>query len=143
MEWGCTQFSILGLEYSVNLSKMVTINFANKSKNILINWRTRYFSPVGKISVIKTFILSLFNHLFISLPSPSKTFLEDLKTGIYSFIWDKKPEKVNRKQLCQSYPFGGLKMINIDNFIVALKCTKESDIRSWLYVVNIIKYKNP
>ena len=84
LEWGCNQFSLLGLEYSVNLSEMVTINFAkvlNKSKNILINWRKRYLSPVGKITVIKTFILSFFNHLFISLPSPSKAFLSEFKNS--------------------------------------------------------------
>ena len=66
LEWGCTQFILLGLEYNVNLSEMVTINYAkvlNKSKNILINWRKIYLSPVAKITLIKTFILSLFKHV--------------------------------------------------------------------------------
>ena len=126
LQWNCTEFCLLGLEYSVNLSKMESLNFnkaLNKSRNVLNNWRKRYLTPVGKITVIKTFILSVFNHLFISLPNPSETIIKDLKKIIFSFIWDKKPEKISREQLNQSYSSGGLKMIDIDKFIAAQKST--------------------
>ena len=80
-------------------------------------------TSLGKITVIKTFILSVLNHLFISLPNPSVTIIKDLKNMIFSFIWDKKPEKISREPFNQNYSFGGLTMIDIDKFIATQKST--------------------
>ena len=126
LEWGCKRFTLLGLEYSVDLLEMDTLNFnksLNKCKHVLDAWQKRYLTPFGKITIVKTFILSLFTHMFISLPSPSKTFISSLKNILFDFIWDKKPDKISREQLTQNYFKGGLKMVNIDNFNTALKTT--------------------
>ena len=40
---------------------------------------------------------------------------------MYEFIWDGKPEKINRDILTMGYESGGLKMIDLDNFINSLK----------------------
>ena len=40
---------------------------------------------------------------------------------MYEFLWDGKPEKIKRDILTMGYENGGLKMIDIDNFIKALK----------------------
>ena len=40
---------------------------------------------------------------------------------MYEFILDGKPEKIKRDILTMGYENGGLKMIDIDNFIKALK----------------------
>ena len=40
-----------------------------------------------------------------------------------SFIWDGKPDKIKRSTLIQNYEKGGIKMINIENFIMSLKVT--------------------
>ena len=42
---------------------------------------------------------------------------------MYEFIWNKKPDKIKRKLLTHSYEEGGLKMIDIDKFIHALKAS--------------------
>ena len=42
---------------------------------------------------------------------------------MYTFIWNKKPDKIKRKQLIQNYQNGGLKMLDIDLFINSLKCS--------------------
>ncbi len=39
------------------------------------------------------------------------------------FFWDSKPDKVSRKIIVQKYEEGGLKMIDLDSFINALKAT--------------------
>ena len=45
---------------------------------------------------------------------------------LYKFMWDNKPNKIKRKVLYTSYVEGRLKMINIFNFVAALKisCVK-------------------
>ena len=42
---------------------------------------------------------------------------------MFNFIWDKKPDKINRKILCQNYNNGGLKMIDIKTFVLSLKAS--------------------
>lgn len=60
-------------------------------------------------------------HLLISLPNPSGKFLEELNKLFYNFIWQSKIEKIKRNTLNMRYEDGGLKMINIHNFMIALK----------------------
>ena len=42
---------------------------------------------------------------------------------MYSFIWDNKPDKVNRKQITNTYHFGGLKMLDLELLIKSQKIT--------------------
>ena len=44
----------------------------NKTKTILNAWNKRSLTPLGKITVNQTLIISSLNHLFASIPSPSK-----------------------------------------------------------------------
>ena len=83
----------------------------------------RSLTPLGKITVIKSLILSQLNHLFMSIPLPGKGICENLNKELYNFVWDDKPEKIKRVILSQNKVNGGLKMPNIVNFIDALKCT--------------------
>ena len=70
LHWGDTQFTLLGLEFSINLSNILQINYSKtilKTKHVINSWRFRYLTPVGKKIVLKTLILSQFNHLFTSV----------------------------------------------------------------------------
>ena len=42
---------------------------------------------------------------------------------MYSFIWDNKPDKVNRKKITNTYLFGGLKMLDMELLIKSPKIT--------------------
>ena len=75
---------------------------------------------IGKITVIKSLILPNLTFL-ASVTTISKNFLNEFKTLIYNFIWGNKKEKVKRITLCKDYLEGGLKMINIDNFLSAIQ----------------------
>ena len=60
---------------------MLTLNLTDKISNMKtkINyWNSRSLTPIGRITVIKSLLLSSFNHLFISLPNPNKKLLKDL-----------------------------------------------------------------
>ena len=42
---------------------------------------------------------------------------------MFNFIWDNKPDKIKRKVLYQDYSDGGLKMLNLQKFILSLKAS--------------------
>ena len=117
---------MLEIEFCVNLAEMVTLNFdkqISKIRSLLQQWSRRLLTPIGRITVLKTIIIPKMNHLFISLPDPSNEFINRLNDMFYKFIWNNKIDKVKRTAITRDYLKGGLKMINIGQFIKALKCT--------------------
>ena len=126
LSWGTTEFTLLGINFSVDLIKMEKLNYDNVL-NILINeinnWNKRNLTPLGRITIIKTLILSKLNHLLISLPNPSPDLLKTIQQLLYKFIWKNGPDKIKRSIMESNIPNGGLKMVNIKNFILGLKCT--------------------
>ena len=124
--WGASDFTLLGIKFTVDLSNMIELNYLpaiNNLDKILNLWSHRYLTPIGKITVIKSLALSKLNHLFLSLPSPGKNILKQIETKFYKFIWNGKPDKVKRKTLSKHYFEGGLHMIDIETFISAIKIT--------------------
>ena len=121
LDWGYTEFTLLGLNFSVDLSKMLELNYSTTITKMLKEiktWKTRKLTP--KISLIKTNILSKIIHILTSLPAPEKI-LTNINNILFSFLWDNKPDKIKRKTVCQDYFDGGLKMLNIFSFEKALK----------------------
>ena len=64
LQWGVTEFCLLGIEFNIDLDKMIESNF---SKAILfiseqVNcWNRRNITPLGKISIIKSLFLGKLN----------------------------------------------------------------------------------
>ena len=126
LEWGSSRFTLLGINFSVNLHEMELLNYGPRIKeieNIIKIWSKQTLTPVGKITIIKTLIISKLNHLFLTLQAPCKNTLKQLTDKIYSFIWENKPDKIKREILCSEHKLGGLKMIDIDKYIKGLKLT--------------------
>ena len=124
LQWGNTKFNYLGIEYDVDLNNIVKLNYDKKLvkiKNIVKSWRRRILTPLGKITVIKTLLTSQLNHLFMSIPNPNELFIKKLNTLLFKYIWDEKPDKIKRDILYQPYNKGGLNMIDVKNFMIALK----------------------
>ena len=72
--------------------------------------------------MIKTLIIPIFNLLFIALPNPNREIIDLINDRLYDFLWNKKA-KIKRDILVNQYSEGGLKMINLNAFIKALKTT--------------------
>ena len=99
-QWDETEFTLLGLKFSVDLSKMVQINYSAKMveiKESIKHWNKRFLTPLGKVTVIKTFLLSKHNHIFLSLPNPDPTYLKELNEIFFNFIWSNKLDKISRR----------------------------------------------
>ena len=118
LDWSTTKFKLLGLIFSVDIDDIPLINYVtlliNNITKILSKWRRRNLTPIGKISIVKTFVISSLNHLLSSIPSPSKQFISQLNQLMCSFIWDNKPHKISKWQITNSYIEGGPQMINIE-----------------------------
>ena len=140
LDWTQNDFTNLGIKFSCNIDTIVEINFREKINEIekqMKQWSKRVLTPFGRITVLKTTIISKLNHLFIALPNPDTTIIDKLNKAFYNFIWQSKADKVKRSILVQEYNKGGLKMIELNKFIIALKT---SLIRR--LVVNDSKYKS-
>lgn len=123
LQW-TTTFKLLGIHFDVDLTKILKMNYDKKLvkiKNTIKYWEKRIITPLGKITLIKSLLISQLNHLFISLPTPSSNFLKQLKEIRFNFLWNSKVDKIKRKQITQDYEMGGLKMVDIDNYIKGLK----------------------
>ena len=120
LDWGTTKFKLLGLNFSVDID-IPLINYTtllNDITKILSKWR-RNLTPFGKITIVKTFVISSLNHLLSSITSPSKQFISQLNQLMYSFIWDDKPHKISKREITKNNTKGGLQMINIENCIMS------------------------
>ena len=125
LQWGVNRFKLLGIIFDTDLSKMLALNFSDKLASIKtkINyWNRRNLTPLGKITIIKSLLLSSLNHLFISLPNPDDKIIKEISEMFYSFIWE-GTDRIKRTVICQDYCKGGLKMVNTESFICALKTT--------------------
>lgn len=139
IDWNQGHFTILGIKFSCNLEEMLDLNFKDKIKQIeneLKLWSKRILTPFGRITILKTLIISKLNHLFIALPNPPQIIINGLQKNFFAFIWQSRVDRIKRDLLMQEYDNGGLKMINLQNYVTALKLT-------WLrrLIMNDSKYK--
>ena len=126
--WICGQFyrnKFKFLNYSFQLCTSLNLEKIELNcENYLITFRNkRYLTPLAKVTVIKGILLGNFTHLFAALPSPNKIFLKKLEQMLFKFLWDDKPDKLKREQVCIPYYQRGLNMLNNIHFIGPLKLT--------------------
>ena len=86
-------------------------------------WRRRNLTPIGKITVIKSLLLSKLVHLFTALPSPSQAELKEVECLFFSFLWGGKRDPIKRAKIIQDYLFGGLRMVDVQAFVKSMKLT--------------------
>ena len=82
-------------------------------------WGKRFLTLIGRITILKSFGLSLFIYLMQSI-GIGEEYLNKINTILYRFIWNpqakkckKVIEKVKRETLNKTYEQGGLNMVDI------------------------------
>ena len=106
-------------------------------RTVVKKWNNYYLTPFGKITIIKTNILSQCIHLLTVIPR-SVEFLKEVNSIIYNFLWSGKPDKINRATTMLQCSQGGMNMINIFNFEKAIKV---SWIKKIIFQTNSQWYK--
>ena len=126
LDW-VTSFVSLGIQYDIlNMDNITNTNIDEKipqMKKLIQSWSCRNVTPLGRITVCKSLILSKITHILISLPSPSKEKLKELEKLCIDFIWKNKRHEVSKEILYRDLKDGGLNMINIKEFDSTLKMT--------------------
>ena len=90
-----------------------------KIKNIINAWKGRNLTMVGKIIIIKSLLASQLTYVSSILNLQEKV-VKELNTLLYQFVWGGK-DRVKRKTIVNDYEKGGLKMINLPDFLESLK----------------------
>ena len=125
-QWGNSTFNLLGIDFHVDLFRIPKLNFDKKLvklKSLIKTWSRRGLTPIGKIQLIKSLIISQLNHLFLSIPSPSETFIKNLNADLFAFLWNSKSDKLKRDIVVRKYLEGGLNMLHLKTYIESLKIT--------------------
>ena len=75
LDWNPVIFTVLGVVFSTDVLEIVTISFENKlneMKKVLNAWSRRNLTPFGRITVIKSLVISKITHLMRNLPDPEE-----------------------------------------------------------------------
>ena len=115
---------ILGIIFSNQSSPQeIDENFndrINKLEKMCAMWSKRKLTIIGKITILKSFGVSIFIHLMQSIGIP-KIYIDKINQIFFRFIWKnnftntKTTEKVKRTTICLQKKYGGLDMIDIHN----------------------------
>ena len=76
----CNDFTLLGIKFDSTLNSMMC-NYnegIRKLETVVNDWRHRYLTIFGKITVVKTFMLSVLSHVATVLPTPSKKYCKKI-----------------------------------------------------------------
>ena len=97
-------------------------NFQEKIESMkkLTNiWSSRGLSVYGKVAIIKSQLISKLVYTS-SLPATPSHVIKKVNHIIYNFLWNEK-DKVTRLSAINNYESSGVKMIDIDSMIKALR----------------------
>ena len=118
-------FEVLGIHcdvYKLNQIAELNLNLiSNKIKILIRTWSTRKLTPYGKVTIVKSLLLSKITHILLSLPSPKVTTIKSSEKIFLSFIWSDKPVKFSKSILEAEISEGGLKLHDLVIFDKALE----------------------
>ena len=103
----------------------------------LINiWSQRKLSLKGKVTVLKSSIISQVSYLLSVLFVPDSVTLQKIDKLIFNFLWNGKTPKVRRATIIGNINEGGMKMPDIFSFH---KTSKISGLEGCLLKVTVNK----
>ena len=121
-----SDMKILGIHFTNSSNNITRANLEPKILQIekeIAQWRRRNLTSIGRITVIKSLLISKLVHLFTALPNPSYSELKKIERLLFSFLWGSKRDPVKRALVCQDYTHGGLGMVDVQAFVSSLKLT--------------------
>jgi hypothetical protein len=127
-----TSFILLGIKFNVRMQNLLEENLntkVNDIKKILVHYEKRNLSILGKVTVIKTFVIPKLIHVLSILANDSNTLINDIQKIIAKFVWNNGSSKIAMLQLAQQYENGGLKLTHIPSLLQALRI-------SWVARIN-------
>ena len=125
LKWPEDKVKSLGLWISTDRELSASLNYnekLEKVKEILRCWKYCRLTLIGKITVIKTLVVSQLVYVLSPLCS-NYNVLAELNDLLYTFLWNGKGDKIKRRVMINDLGAGGLKMIDISSCNKCLKIT--------------------
>ena len=125
LKWVKDKVKALGVWFSTDPKVTMETNYSDRLTNVnecLGSWEYRRLSLLGKITVLKSLIVSKLVYILSPLPTNYRV-LKELSKSFFHFLWSGKGHKVKRNVMIGDYSDGGLKMIDLESFNKALKST--------------------
>jgi hypothetical protein len=122
--WNPKQFKVLGIWFGHDLIASTNRNYTDKFKEVkhLFNiWSKRNITPLGRVAVLKSLILSKLIHLWILLPDPPDKLMNDLQKQCYKFVWQGKQDRIRRTTSIKMVKNGGLNIPDVKKYSTSLK----------------------
>ena len=101
---------ILGVFISNDMDLAIDFNLKeriNTIRSVINNWKRRNLTLIGKIVVLKTFIISQFQYVLSAIHITEK-YIKEINNIMFSFLWNGKKAKIKKSILCQTRANGGL-----------------------------------
>jgi hypothetical protein len=124
MVWNPEQFKILGIWFGHNIQDIVEINFLGRIKEareLMKIWLKRTITPLGRIAILKSLILSKLTQLWMFLPNPPHHVLEQIQKLCYYFVWKGNHDRIKRATVTKTVKCGGLNVPNVFLYSKVLK----------------------
>ena len=122
--WTSKGTKTLGIYFTNDTNNITEMNMIDRIKQIstlLDKWKLRNLTLLGKITVIKMLAFPIILYPLTNLPDPNENLIKTIKKKLFTFLWNDKPDKVARKVMCQPIERGGLKMLDIETYLSAVK----------------------
>ena len=122
--WNPDKFKILGVWFSTNLKECERLNYDEKLSEVKLLfkiWLKRLITPLGRVAVLKSLILSKLVHLWILLPNPPDDFVNKLQKMCFAFIWNQKQDRISSKTVVKDVNDRGLGLPDLKNYVFSLK----------------------
>ena len=119
ISWSEKPIRVLGIYISYDENEAVKNNFDSRIKEaeMCFNmWNQRNLTCLGRIHLVKTFIISKFIFVSSLIPTPD-SYIKVIDRIVYKFIWGGKKPKLNKNALSADYSEGGLRAPVFSNMI--------------------------
>ena len=124
MKWLKDKVKALGVWLSTDLILVAKLNYEDKIKNLkasLGSWELRRLSLLGKITVLKSLIVSQLVYVLSPLSIDQKA-IQEINSLCYDFLWGGR-DKIKRDIMIDDFGQGRLKMVDVPLFAKSLKST--------------------
>ena len=123
LSWPRDPVKILGIYFSYDDKSNDHYNFNLKIQKLqthLDMWSSRSLTLFGKVLIIKSLGLSQILYSASNTNVPKDT-ITIVKRKLFSFLWNKKKDKIKREGLYQDYDKGGIRMTEVGLMLKAMR----------------------
>ena len=116
LKWTNDPVKLLGVLISTDLNEMIEINYKpilSKIKNTINMWKMRNLTINGKVTIVKTLLVSKLVYLLSVLPTPNISIFEQINSLIFKYIWNEGPHRIAKNVMFADKKDGGLKVPNM------------------------------